>query len=105
MAYREKLRIYSLKHPDKTWSSADDFFADHAAEDAGVDIKLDELEDAGKLTVTETISEDGRYVTFTKDFDTKETYIAYAKANMDIIGHNETHYRFVEVYKGPDYLD
>ena len=100
MAYRTTLKILSLKYPDKTWETIDDFWNDHESEDSDLDVVLDGLEKSGKLTITETLSSDGTYITYQKDFDSEGTYNSYRSSNDNIIGDNETHYNATVIFKG-----
>lgn len=100
MAYRTTLKILSLKYPDKTWETVDDFWNDHESEDSDLDVILDGLENSGKLTITETLSSDGTYITYQKDFDSEGTYNSYRSSNDNIIGDNETHYNATVIFKG-----
>jgi len=100
MAYRTTLKILSLKYPDKTWETIDDFWNDHESEDSDLDVILDGLENSGKLTITETLSSDGTYITYQKDFDSEGTYNSYRSSNDNIIGDNETHYNATVIFKG-----
>ena len=101
MTYRTTHKMFSLKYPDKTWDNIDDFWTDHAEEDSEIDVVLDNMESSGKLVITESLSSDGKYVNFQKDFDSEDTYLSYKSENNKIIGSkNETHYRFEKVFKG-----
>ena len=96
MAYRTTHNIVSLKYPDKTWDTIDDFWNDHKSEDSEIDAILDDMENSGKLVITESLSSDGKYVIFQKDFDSEATYLSYQSSND-----NETHYHFVTTFEGP----
>ena len=100
MAYRTTLKILSRKYPDKTWETVDDFWNDHKTEDSDIDVVLDGLENSGKLTITETLSSDGTYITYQKDFDSEGTYNSYRSSNYSIIGDNERHYNSTVIFRG-----
>ena len=101
MAYRITHKMFSLKYPDKTWDNIDDFWNDHNEEDSEIDVVLDDMENSNKLVITESLSSDGQYVNFQKDFDSEDTYLSYTLANNKIIcSNNETHYRFEKLFEG-----
>lgn len=102
MAFRTIHKVTSLKYPQKTYTSADSFWADHEEEDAEItDIINVMLSDGRLLEDNDELSDDGMSVIYTKTFNSYEDYETYMNDNTNVISDNAINvYNFEVIFKG-----
>ena len=98
MPFEKNYEVTSLRHPDKVYTSTDEFWADCQPEvtnaaDANAAFKAD-----GRILETSsTLSEDGLSVTYTKVFFDEEAWNEYRAEHQAAITENLAVCAFVEV--------
>ena len=98
MSFDKTYNVTSLRHPDKVYASADDFWADHEPEvtnaaNANAAFKAD-----GRIiSMTSTLNEDGKSLTFTKVFFDEEAYNEQLADHAAAITENLTVCNFTEI--------
>ena len=101
MAYRVVHKVISLKYPNRTYESCEEFWSIHEEDDIEIDAVLDTLENEGKLLEnTDELSDDKTYVIYTKTFDSEETYNQYKSDNSQVIDDNNYIYDMIPMFKG-----
>jgi hypothetical protein len=98
MPFEKTYNVTSIRHPDKVYTSADEFWADHEPEvinagNANAAFKAD-----GRiLSMTTTLNEDGKSLTFVKLFFDEESWQEYRSENVAAVTENLTVCNFTPI--------
>ena len=91
MSFDKTYNVTSLRHPDKVYTSADEFWTDHEPEvtNAG-NANAAYKADGRIIEMSSTLNEDGKSLTFTKVFFDEEVWNEYNAEHASSITENLT---------------
>jgi hypothetical protein len=101
MSFEKTFIVTSLRHPDKVWTSADDFWADHEPEVNAADDANETYTESGKLlSQTSTLNVDGKSVTYTKVYASEEAWNEFNEGEQEAVTEESTVCTFSKVTIG-----
>tara|TARA_B100000809_G_C15003844_1_gene482491 strand:- start:404 stop:724 length:321 start_codon:yes stop_codon:yes gene_type:complete len=101
MSFEKTFIVTSLRHPDRVWTSAAGFWADHEPEaQAAVDANETYTEAGKLLSATSTLNVDGSSVTYVKVYVNEEAWNEFNEGEQEAIAEESTVCTFTKVTVG-----
>ena len=93
----KKFIVTSLQHPEKVYTSSEEFWDDHPGTAAGTAVNAAYTK-AGKIVAeTSTLNEGGMSVTYTKTYASEKAWTEYTSDNEDAIAEGAAVCSFAKV--------
>ena len=98
MSYEKTFIVTSLRHPDKVWTSAEDFWTDHNPEvGAANDANASYIASGKLLSQSSTLGDDGKSVIYTKMYASEEAWNEFNESNEEAVAEETTVCTFTKV--------
>ena len=98
MSFEKKYKVTSLRHPDKVYTSTDEFWTDCEPEVTNAATTNASWKESGKILETlSTLDEGGKSLTYTKVYLNEETWNEYRAECESAITENLTVCDFTEI--------
>ena len=98
MPFEKTFNVTSLRHPDKIYASVDEFWTDCEPElTAAANANAAYKADGRIMSITTTLNEDGKSLTFTKVFFDEEAWNEYNAEHLSAINEHKTVCNFTPI--------